>query len=416
MFVCGVLLAAFLATAVVSREIENKTVLTVVSKPIGRPAVVVGKYLGVAGAIVVAVTIMLVFLLFGIRHGVMSTAADELDMPVFVFGGGAVVISLFVGAWGNFFYGWSFSQATTLLLLPLVLVAYAIVLHVDDDWHVQSLGSTGYMYLDRIMSEGEFRLKYGDPATFPDAVPTTIWGDFKPQIMLACTALMFSMLVLTALATAVSTRLGQVMTIVVCTGVFVFGLLSNAFLGRYAFKNQAVAMVVDAESERLTREAFDEPGDVYDLKLDGEPDVPLPPGTPFYWGPNPNGFSLSVRPFTVPVSPEEAVGPRGPGRIVVQDWEGPDVSIVHAGETRAGVRRPPRDGDFVFTEPTRLNPVATALWATVPNMHYFWLVDAITQNQPVPFRHIGLLAVYSGLQVVGFLGLGVVLFQTRDVG
>src|SRR5690242_17231027 len=49
--VCGMLLAAFVATAVVSREIENKTVLTVVSKPIGRPTVVLGKYLGVAASI-----------------------------------------------------------------------------------------------------------------------------------------------------------------------------------------------------------------------------------------------------------------------------------------------------------------------------------------------------------------------------
>src|SRR5688572_13340848 len=43
-FVCGMLLAAFIATAVISREIERKTVLTVVSKPISRTAVVLGKY------------------------------------------------------------------------------------------------------------------------------------------------------------------------------------------------------------------------------------------------------------------------------------------------------------------------------------------------------------------------------------
>ena len=38
----------FVATAVLSREIENKTVLTVVSKPIGRTTVIFGKYIGVA--------------------------------------------------------------------------------------------------------------------------------------------------------------------------------------------------------------------------------------------------------------------------------------------------------------------------------------------------------------------------------
>ena len=68
-FVCGMLLAAFVATAVISREIERKTVLTVVSKPVPRPVVVVGKYLGVAGAMLVAVLTMLLFLLacFGVE-------------------------------------------------------------------------------------------------------------------------------------------------------------------------------------------------------------------------------------------------------------------------------------------------------------------------------------------------------------
>ncbi|MBX3356783.1 MAG: ABC transporter permease [Phycisphaeraceae bacterium] len=51
--VCATLLAAFLATSVVSREIEDKTALTVISKPVGRPVFVLGKYLGIAGAIVV---------------------------------------------------------------------------------------------------------------------------------------------------------------------------------------------------------------------------------------------------------------------------------------------------------------------------------------------------------------------------
>ena len=44
MFICGILVASFIATAIVSREIENKTVLTVVSKPINRASVVIGKH------------------------------------------------------------------------------------------------------------------------------------------------------------------------------------------------------------------------------------------------------------------------------------------------------------------------------------------------------------------------------------
>ena len=46
LFITGLLLAAFTATSVLSKEIENKTVLTVVSKPVARPTLIVGKYLG----------------------------------------------------------------------------------------------------------------------------------------------------------------------------------------------------------------------------------------------------------------------------------------------------------------------------------------------------------------------------------
>jgi ABC-type transport system involved in multi-copper enzyme maturation permease subunit len=57
LFIAGLLLAAFTATSVLSREIENKTVLTVVSKPVTRAAVIVGKFLGVAVALAVAVRV-----------------------------------------------------------------------------------------------------------------------------------------------------------------------------------------------------------------------------------------------------------------------------------------------------------------------------------------------------------------------
>src|SRR6476619_3674644 len=40
-FLAGTLLAAFIATGVLTREIENRTVLTVVSKPVGRPLFII---------------------------------------------------------------------------------------------------------------------------------------------------------------------------------------------------------------------------------------------------------------------------------------------------------------------------------------------------------------------------------------
>ena len=72
--VMTLLLAAFTATGVIAEEIERKTVLTVVSKPVGRPLFILGKYLGVAAATTLAYYLMAVILLLTYRHGVMSTA------------------------------------------------------------------------------------------------------------------------------------------------------------------------------------------------------------------------------------------------------------------------------------------------------------------------------------------------------
>ena len=58
-FVIGALMAGFVATSAISREIENKTILTVISKPIARVSVILGKFLGISGALAIASTIMM---------------------------------------------------------------------------------------------------------------------------------------------------------------------------------------------------------------------------------------------------------------------------------------------------------------------------------------------------------------------
>ena len=104
-FLATTVLAAFIATNVLAREIENRTVLTVISKPVPRPVFVVGKFLGVSVAMLVALLYLgLVFMLVEV-HGTLQTARDPLHIPVIVFGTGAMLVSIAVGAWMNFFYG-----------------------------------------------------------------------------------------------------------------------------------------------------------------------------------------------------------------------------------------------------------------------------------------------------------------------
>lgn len=374
-FILSTLLSAFVATAVLAREIDNKTVLTVVSKPVGRPSVVIGKYLGVAAAIALAAFIMLVFLLLGLRHGVMTTAADKPDMPVILFGFGLGILALAVAAWCNFYYGWSFPQTSVVLLAPAMALAYFLVLLISKEWKLQPLTK-----------------------------------DMLPQIYVGCGALLLATLVLTAVAIAASTRLGQVMTIVVCVGVFVASMLSNHFIGRHAFSNTAIARVADAQTTDPAKTTFRTSDETWTLRLLLPAERPIEVGALLYYGSNPNGFDLAT--------PTGAADPDGEpaGVVVTEVVSNVEFRIRNRTLPPTAVARPPRADDWIFLTPTRTNPAALAAWSALPNLQYFWLLDAITQNQRVPFTHVLLLVGYGGAQIAAILSLAVVLFQRRDVG
>jgi len=383
--VCATLLAAFVATSVLSREIENKTALTVISKPIGRPMFVIGKYAGVTGAILVAATIMLVFFLFAIRHKVMSTARDEVDGPVVLFGALAIVGPVALGIWGNYFYGWVFSSTAIFTMFPASLAAYALTLTIGKEWEFQSIST-----------------------------------DFKGEIMIAAVCALLAVVVLAAVAVAASTRLGQVMTLVVCCGVFMVGLLSNHLLGRHAFVNTPIGVVREVTNPREVRLA--KAGETVRITFVQPPRVELKAGMAVYYGPDPSGLGM--------VTPEQeafegdledsrfVTGSRAkPGLVVKSVDEGgvnPKITVVNTGGL--GVWRAPEKRDYVFLTATKSNWGMRAAWSVIPNIQAFWLVDAVTQGVKIPLRYVGMLGVYTGAQTLGLLALAVLLFQRRDVG
>ena len=386
-FVIGVLLAAFVATSAVSREIENKTVLTVVSKPVARPAIVIGKFLGVSGVIAICVYVMMLGLLISLRHGVLSTAAQDMDKPVIWFSLIAVGGSLSLGAILNYLHGWSFGQSSVLLLVPLTTLAWLGSMFVDRDWALQ------------------------DP--FANEL-------FKPNIMLACVALAMALLVISAVAVAASTRLGQVMTIAICAGAMVLGLLSNHLVGRHAYSNTLIGEIARVEPLDPTDPEMRDTGAQLDVLLKLPPADDLDLGSRFFWGPNPNGAHLSTPRFA-PIAPDVRLentifDASVPPAVVITEVENLRIRIKHIGGRPLNFRAPPAEGAFVFVTPTTVNPVPLTAWAAVPNFHYFWLVDAISQAQPIPLSHILLVLLYGSAQVGVFLSIAVLLFQTRDVG
>jgi ABC-2 type transport system permease protein len=198
LFIVGILLAAFNATGVLSKEIESKTVLTVVSKPVSRAALVVGKYLGVAAAIALGFWVLAAVFLLAVRHRVQAGVRmeDTFDLPVLVFSllfGG---LALLVAGLANYLYRRPFPSTFAVSLAVALTAALGIVWCVSRDWAFQN--------------------------------PRVEWD---PQLMIALGLVFEAVLVLAAVAIAASTRLGQVMTLVVCLGVFLVGLVSEYFLG-----------------------------------------------------------------------------------------------------------------------------------------------------------------------------------------
>jgi ABC-type transport system involved in multi-copper enzyme maturation permease subunit len=397
-FGASVVLAAFLATSVLSKEIDNKTVLTIVSKPIGRPVFVLGKYIGVTGAIALASVVMMVYFLLAYRHGVMSTARDKIDGPVVVFSVVSTIIAIGVAAWCNYFYGWVFNSTAAVLLSVLMFLSWGLTLIIGKGWIIQP-----------------------------------VWTDIDVQILYVLLAVLLAILVLTAVAIAASTRLGQVMTLVVCLGVFFLGLLGNYFLGQHAVRNELLAQVALVETEQDQDGDFSDDGDTYFLVC--APEVSIQAGTPIYYGPSPGGLDL-VTPRHTPNREVEVLrrreAPMGSFDIynrymnletgelenlppeLEEQLKPAGIYIINRGGLPHA--RAPRVGDRLFTQPTEYNPAAFAGWTLLPNLQSFWLVDAVTQELPIPARHIGMVALYALFCIVALLAISVFLFQSREVG
>lgn len=201
----GLLISVFSATGVITREIESYTVLTVLSKPVSRATFLVGKYLGVAAAIVVGFYFLVVVFLMTMREGVLETSAQHADWPTIVFGLVALGISLTVATFCNYVYGWHFFSTLTAWITPLATAALVAALCFKrGEWTVQNPAS-----------------EFG-----PD-------GQFGgPEIFYACLLVLLATLVLTAFAVAISTRFSQVMTLTFCAGILLLGLLSDYYVGR----------------------------------------------------------------------------------------------------------------------------------------------------------------------------------------
>ena len=118
LFLTSLFIAIFAASGAVAEEIENKTVMTVLTKPVQRPIFILGKFLGVTAAVILAHFICTVALLMAIRHGVLESVSDEHDWTVIVAASVTVLAVFIITAFLNYSYDWNF-PATAIVLTSI---------------------------------------------------------------------------------------------------------------------------------------------------------------------------------------------------------------------------------------------------------------------------------------------------------
>ncbi|MBN1361291.1 MAG: hypothetical protein JW993_11895 [Sedimentisphaerales bacterium] len=199
LFLTSLFVAIFSASGAVALELENKTITTVLTKPVQRPIFILAKFLGVVGAVALAHYLCSIALLMAIRHGVLESAADTHDWTVIGSAGAVVVLSVLLGAFFNYVYDWKFSSTAIVIAAILATGAMVFLALIDRNWQFNPA------------ENGINRL------------------DVAGSVLLFLAAV-----IIAALAVALSARFNIVVTLSACIGVFLLGLVSDYVFGRLA--------------------------------------------------------------------------------------------------------------------------------------------------------------------------------------
>ncbi len=121
----GAIIAMFLGVSVIHRELERKTVFTVLSKPVPRWTFVVGKYAGLMLTVGVEVAVLVaVYVLFMVSRG------DPPDLALFVSMGMLLVELSLLSAWATLFSAYSAPTTAAAFTLAVFVIGHL----ADDIW------------------------------------------------------------------------------------------------------------------------------------------------------------------------------------------------------------------------------------------------------------------------------------------
>ena len=199
LFLASLFIAIFSASGAVAEEIENKTITTVLTKPVQRPIFIIAKFIGVAAAVALAHYICTIALLMAIRHGVLVTVSDTHDWTVISTAAVVVAAAFLLSAFFNYAYDWRFSSTAVVLTGIFATLGIVFLAFIDRNWQFNP-ADNGINALD-------------------------VYGSVL---------LLLAAIIIVALAVALSTRFNIMVTLSACVGIFLLGLVSDYTFGRFA--------------------------------------------------------------------------------------------------------------------------------------------------------------------------------------
>tara|TARA_Y100000588_G_scaffold355776_1_gene411332 strand:+ start:7067 stop:8914 length:1848 start_codon:yes stop_codon:yes gene_type:complete len=262
MLLSGLFAAVICASTSVAEEIRTGTALAVLSKPVSRVQFIVGKYLGLAGALGVVTYANLVAILLASRGAFDAYGRpDSFGTLLFVV---FIGLGYLVAGFLNYFLNKQFVPWAVFLTLGFMTAAFLVISCMDKEttaewWNPQAqrhahfsdiwifspnAGYNVFDYRDELaraealadktggkveVDESKFIIKAEGvyaKAAFAEGVD---WGLLQASFLI-----LFMLWVLAAVALLCSTRLGMMPTLAVCLGLFVLGLMSDYFFGRPA--------------------------------------------------------------------------------------------------------------------------------------------------------------------------------------
>lgn len=195
MFVAGLFAAALSASASVAQEIRSGTALAVLAKPVGKAQFLLGKYLGLAGALTLLTFVNWLAALLASRMAFDAYGSpDTIALQIFY---GSVVLAFILGGLTNYFARRPFIPDAVLFMVAMITLAFLIINFVSKEGEFQTFGAG----VDWRMT----------PAAF--LILMALW-------------------LLAAIALACSTRLDMLPTLAICSGVFLLGVMSDYLFGR----------------------------------------------------------------------------------------------------------------------------------------------------------------------------------------